>query len=341
MPLIECARGTNDVEASHRQLRVTFRNWEMGVELMDALLAEFRHRYNHRISERKIPGFPKIGHFDTWLIDLCQNLVARNHGIRLYPNWSNASDYVPTPEIFGVVALHSKEVGAAIQHQVQKLGALKMTRDMKYLCKRTGLGMPCLPLRGEAENKLFSKMIRDNHGSFNEDEMALSWVKYCDGKDIFPKLPLYLRWHYKKWQKNQKTRAAVNLNSFKTGAEFLKALNQQSIKNVPSPIIERTMPMTEGATAIICDTAKVVGDGDIVGHVSTSVISNITGKSPPVKRARGARGVDSLPRKPRSCMRCSLAKSQTAQFCAGKSSRQLCSYYNEDGTEKAILSAMI
>lgn len=66
IPLISCCRGTSDVEAVHRQLRLVFRNWEIAVEMLDFLLAEFRLRYNHRISERKIPGFPQIGHFDTW-----------------------------------------------------------------------------------------------------------------------------------------------------------------------------------------------------------------------------------------------------------------------------------
>jgi hypothetical protein len=93
IPMISCCRGTSDVEAVHRQLHAVFRNWEMGVEMLDCMLAEFRQRYNHRISERKIPGFPQIGHFDTWLIDLVQNLIAQNHGVHVYRNWSNASEW--------------------------------------------------------------------------------------------------------------------------------------------------------------------------------------------------------------------------------------------------------
>jgi hypothetical protein len=37
--------------------------------------------------------------------------VEQNHGKLIYPEWSNASDYVRTAESFGTVGLHSAELG--------------------------------------------------------------------------------------------------------------------------------------------------------------------------------------------------------------------------------------
>jgi hypothetical protein len=47
-------------------------------------------------------------------MDLAQNLVAHNHGICYFPNWSNTSQFETTPEKHGVVPLHSKELGNTI-----------------------------------------------------------------------------------------------------------------------------------------------------------------------------------------------------------------------------------
>jgi hypothetical protein len=352
LAMIESCRGTSDVEATHRQIRVVFRNWEMGVELMDCLLAEFRHRYNHKISERKLPGFPRIGHFDTWLIDLAQNLVARNHAVRLYPNWSNASDYAPTSESFGLVPMHSHQLGQAVNQQMEKLLAederkrvakkdrfqTTMTNDMQVICRRNRLGLPFLPVTGEAEFKLFGRLVRLRNGRFDEDTMSFDWLAYCDGKTIFPKLPLYLRWHHKKWLKNEKTRATVGKASFRSGDRFLKKLHLESAANLASPLVSWPISMPNQ------DTAPLDQEGDncvgttalvIVGGISTTVIAD--GGAPAPKRSRGNRGEDRKPRKTRSCHRCSAAKSPRALTCAGNQKRENCQYYNEDGTEKRVL----
>lgn len=115
LPLIDCKRGSNDVELVHKNLTSTWGEWVAGVEMSDCLLAEFRHRYNHHQSERRRLGFPKVGHYDTWLLDSLQLLVEANHGVLLYPNWSNTSNFKPTAEGFGTVPLHSAQLGAAIE----------------------------------------------------------------------------------------------------------------------------------------------------------------------------------------------------------------------------------
>lgn len=360
IPMIDCCRGTSDVEAFHRWLRVVFRNWEMGLEMLDCLLAEVRHRYNHRISERKIAGFPKIGHFDTWLVDLVQNLVARNHGIRVYPNWSNASEWAITPETFGLVPMHGKQLGDSINCRAREIRATEdrrkvalkkrveatLTRDMKFSCQVTRLDLPCLPVYGEAEHKLFSMLIRLCKGRFDEDEMAMIWVKYADGKTIFPKLPLYLRWHHKKWLRNEQTRVAVKAAAFKRGDSFMKTFNKESAATLPAPLVTRPLAMPATMTVQLdeatCDPSASLTAPVVVGGTSTTVIAAGT-QPPPAKRSRGSRGIDAKTRKPRSCARCRAANAplEQAQKCAGNGNRDRCWYYNEDGTDKWLTSASI
>eukprot|EP00750_Incisomonas_marina_P022444 INCI4971.3.p1 GENE.INCI4971.3~~INCI4971.3.p1 ORF type:complete len:1284 (+),score=176.17 INCI4971.3:985-4836(+) len=114
LPLLDCIRGTNLTENVHKQIMTSFGSWNVGTRVADALLAEFRHRYNHDMSQRTRPMFPTLGHYDTWEVDKIQQLVEENHGILLYPGWSNAEDYACTPEQFGTVALHSEEVSNTV-----------------------------------------------------------------------------------------------------------------------------------------------------------------------------------------------------------------------------------
>ena len=95
--LIDCNRGTNDTENTHRQIITTFGTWCTGVSMSDPLMAERRHRQNSAVSELRRLGFPKLGHVDTWLIDKLQILVFENHGLEVYPNWSNTGDFLETP----------------------------------------------------------------------------------------------------------------------------------------------------------------------------------------------------------------------------------------------------
>ena len=85
IPLLDCNRGTNGVENTHKQIVTTFGTWCTGAEMADCLLAERRHRYNHNMSERRRHGFPKIGHYDTWLIDLLQVWWRKTTACSCYP----------------------------------------------------------------------------------------------------------------------------------------------------------------------------------------------------------------------------------------------------------------
>jgi hypothetical protein len=117
MIIIECHHGTNQTENYHKNLTVTFGHWHTGVETSDYLLAERRHRHNHRCSEHRRFGFPILGHYDTWLIDQIQNLVLQNQDTVCYQEWSNASDYKETAESFDSVAIQNSSLHKALIEQ--------------------------------------------------------------------------------------------------------------------------------------------------------------------------------------------------------------------------------
>ncbi len=85
-------------------------------------------------------GFPRIGHYDTWLIEYLQIIVERNHAVLLYPDWSNASNYATTQENFGTEAIHSLQLAKAINSiELNKdISEYRLMADQQYLCKTMG-----------------------------------------------------------------------------------------------------------------------------------------------------------------------------------------------------------
>lgn len=113
--------------------------------MSDFLLAERRQRHNHRASERRRIGFPKIGHYDTWLIDQLQILVLKNHDHVLYPK----SD----------------------QNHLCKSMGTKLP-FLPFATKEENSLFANLALRND-----FPSMS-------NEDSAAVEWCKYVDGVSV-------------------------------------------------------------------------------------------------------------------------------------------------------------
>lgn len=131
MPLIKCFRGTSNMEAMHRQLKATFRNWKIGPILLQCLHSKFAHRYNLQMLERKIASFPQLGMYDTWLIDLLQNLVRNNHGVVYCQSWMNASEIRSKEEKQGIVQLHSLDLGKTINEKAEHLDWMANVKRVK------------------------------------------------------------------------------------------------------------------------------------------------------------------------------------------------------------------
>ena len=137
--------------------------------MTDAVLREWRHRYNLGVSERRRLGFPKLGHVDTWLEDSLQLLVEENHGVLRHPEWSNTTDFKDTSEQFGTVSLQSADLHMEVEKLSNKIEPeviVSLTEDQKYVCKQMGasgkpLPVPFLPVHGVQECKLFDTLIVD------------------------------------------------------------------------------------------------------------------------------------------------------------------------------------
>ena len=94
-------------ELYHKNLVSNHGEWKIGVEFSDCMLIERNHRHNYIIYTKKRTNFPRIGHYDTWLVEIMQTLYEENHDITLFQDWSNTLDYVDTVESFRIIALHA------------------------------------------------------------------------------------------------------------------------------------------------------------------------------------------------------------------------------------------
>ena len=134
------------------------------------------------------------------MIDSIQNLVQRNHGVLLYPHWSNSTDYKHTPESLGTVALHDERLVRKV-NSINLAKPIKYTGELQFLCKAMGTRIPFTPVISYEEQNLCSRMIVRNKKN-DVSSMIFQWCDNVDGKKIFPKLPVHLHTYYEKWERN-------------------------------------------------------------------------------------------------------------------------------------------
>jgi hypothetical protein len=327
MDMIECMRGTNRTEAVHKGLVSTFGTWNMGVEMSSCVLAERRHRYNHRCSERRRLGFPRIGHYDTWLIDKLQNLVHKNHGRLLYPDWSNASDYKETDESFDTQAIHSQKLHSALKNRCNEMSQeekakVKLTSDQKYICRMMGIELPFLPFATVEEYSAYNAFVIDGIPS-DEDDAAVAWCKYIDGVNIFPKLPVHLRSYRDRWERNQRVKDAVK--RAKTGSDKLNELNEVLV-----PALDERQNVAQQhaapAQALPAVTPQAMSEEPYVVTAQTS-IGNLPCNSFVQTSRVGKRGKDVAKRSSRRCGTCIRKSCLNASVCLGRGRPPLCEYF--------------
>lgn len=360
MEVLECCRGTNRTESFHKNLTVTFGRWNVGVEMSDCLLAERRHRHNQKCSERRRLGFPVLGHFNTWVVDQLQNLVRENHGIQLYPYWTNASDYIDTDESFDTIALHNADLHSKLEQKSKELGAIKLTREQQYICKAMGTTLPFLPFVHKDEKKAYAKYVLEREQSQDFDKAAEDWVDHVDGVNIMPKLPSHMRTYDEAFSRNTRIKECVK--NAAGAAERLKELHDKitpcaaSDTNVsgwkapvaPSPMPEPPVQAMNNAPFLV------------IGHLLVG--NNPADDSGPRKQARhcgvcGAVGCSGLggyihcpqnkkpnidgmlvetakKRKKRQCKVCQKHGPEGLNCGIGSGNQMRCKYYNIDGDPK-------
>lgn len=324
MEVIECMRGTNRTEAFHKNLMMTFRGWQTGVRMFTCLLAERRHRHNHRCSELRRLGFPIVGHFDTWLIDQLQNLVMQNRGSQLFPDWSNASDYKTTNESFDTIALHSAEVHDAIKSRWENgvdKASVKLTDDQSFMCRVMGVDLPFLPFSTDEERKQFALCVLDPNFPDRDEDAAIAWCNYVDGKVIFPKLPVHIRNYRERFERNERVKQSVE--NARAGNEKLAELNA-ALTCLPIEgrnAIREPHPIPDPLPQALHAEPYVEVGGIAVGETPYSVPK------------RGQRGADKRKRSNRRCKLCSKYGSPFFDVCSGRTGRGVCKFFTADGAQ--------
>ena len=280
-------------------------------------------RDNHRCSELRRFDFPKIGHFDTWLIDQLQNLVMQNRDTQLFPNWSNASDYKTTDESFDTIALHSQELHDALMDQWDTniiQSDVKLTFDQKYICKAMGVKLPFLPFATEEEKKQFAQCVLDPSFPARDDAAAVSWCKFVDGVNIHPKLPVHIRNYREQFERNERVRQSAE--NARAGNEKLSELNAAltTSTNGDSTNIPMPRPMPDPLPQAMHTSPYVVVGGIAIGQTPIDTPN-------PTK----PRGKDKKKRKRRECQSCESNSCQFYQVCSGRGPRGKCAFFDDSG----------
>jgi hypothetical protein len=265
------------------------------------------------------------------------------------------------------VALHSQELDTALKARAEGISdEIKgsYTGNKSFLCTAMDVPIPFLPVDGEDEYKLFTRLMLDEMTRFDADKMALKWIDYVDGKTVFPKLPAQLRQYRTKWERNRRVQKAVK--GMKSDLEILEALNKEQVPADLLPAQEQNQ--TDGSVMNIDDDESVVDSQPVPNGLlcfpSAAMppamqqptlqarrpnsglpiyvgLENI-GETvfpfelPPLKRSRGQRGKDQRPRKKRSCKRCVEFGGRNASTCVGRGAagQTRCMYFNVNGTSK-------
>lgn len=231
--LLKCDRDTNALEGSHAHINHTLGTQMMGPEMVDAVLAEDRLRSNIKASRANRLNFPKFGHYNTWMIDIHQKVVERNHNELLYPGWVCASDYAPTNEKFGFVCLAPKELEDQINNEIDldEIAKKKMTPTTRYLSDAVGCKVHPRPWSTVYECKtvypivlMIAQRKYQNNMTMIDKEMCSLILRYVDGITVFPKIESYNRLYRNK----RKHRANVREASHQMLSEgaLLAAMNR-------------------------------------------------------------------------------------------------------------------
>ena len=319
-PILSCARGTNSTECVHKQLLTTFHSWHTGVRMSVYMLAEFRLRYNHSAAIISRQGYPKIGHYDLWYLDLLKRLVYSNHGINYLPGWISSSDLHPTNENFSLVSLQDKSLTDLVKAATDSLRApFSLSKDNQFLAKESGVPIPFLPFRkldDEAEDKLFANLLLANP-NINDRELAKKWCSKIDGISVFPKLAVHMKIKRESFTRNLRIKDSVkrirecqmDLVELRKSTALIS--DRMDIELVPKKPYDLNKQLEIVSIPNQPDPALA-----IVGSVRLD-----TKETPQLTTMSVKRGQDKRPRKPRTC---SICKSSS---CPGSGKKSLCTAY--------------
>jgi hypothetical protein len=195
-----------------------------------------------------------------------------------------------------------------------------------------GTKLPLLPVVGKEECQLFERLVvTAPQGPINFEKMTIEWCKEVDAVNNFPKLPVYLRTHYSKWQRNQRVRDAVAKAA--PGEARLHELNAALGFKPPTTTEAAMLP-------VVLPPTMQQPPGTLLQPVEGVVVGGtMVGGAPPtrgdVQATKRQRGKDNV-----GIVRCRRRKYCTqhgqtfkeASNCPGKKARSMCM-----GRESGIL----
>jgi hypothetical protein len=92
LTLWRCLRSTSTLEGGvHQKLSSRFKGWRLSPRLFDALVSNFRQRFNIRAMIRNEPGFKNIGHYEHQDIAMLQELTTNLYGEPMFDWWLNGT----------------------------------------------------------------------------------------------------------------------------------------------------------------------------------------------------------------------------------------------------------
>ena len=131
-------------------------------------------RYSRSSSERNRLGFPKLGHFDGWLVDLRQLLTAEIYGTQYLSRWANTLLMVSTPEQTGIVPLQEGTLNVNPLAEAN-LEASPLTAELQYLAKKCQCKVPPVAVHTCEERQTFGANVRHyQQGS------SVNWARFAN-----------------------------------------------------------------------------------------------------------------------------------------------------------------
>lgn len=301
LQLYRSIRGTSMVESFHELLTRCFGHTQAGAYYSDCLLTLVRHTHNWRASMKNRPGFPQLRHYDGEAIDIVNDMYEFCFGEVKYPNWIGCGKVHLGNSPFGIVKSGSENNSSS---DVRRPETFRTAHD--YVAFRQGSDVACLPVYGEAEYKLFSKLMKIvicDGKSMNSQTvfktMATEWnvivekQKELGNKGIyFRKTESYLARHYKRWRETQKKREAASKVSMKRVMDAVQytpnvceASTSDQVFNSLG-IDEASLPTQKEAISDIGGSNNTDDDEEAIGSIS-NLRSGKRSQAAPIAGQRG------------------------------------------------------
>ena len=192
---------------------------------------------------------------------------------------------------------------------------VKLTNDQQFLSNAMGVPIPFLPFATIEEKEKFGLCMVNSSFPRDDEGAAIKWCEYVDGVSIMPKLPVHIRNHKEKFERNKKVRQAVQ--NAQSGNDRLAQLNAALATPVNTAQVQRPGPMPPPEPQAMCEE-QTVGRMSI-GETQLCV--------PEGKRSRKGKP-DKMKRKVQVCKYCERNQCSFEQVCKGRASNGSCQFFN-------------